>query len=286
MSEQSFTGHAGHGHRQGGLLERIAGELFEAMEHALHSEELATQKGVLQRLDPRVKLIGLLALIVAAVGSRTLPVVYGLLAVAILLAVSSRVSVRKTMLRVWLSVLFFTGVLSIPALFLVHGDTAWVVPTTGWTVTWQGLESAGFLVGRALTAASFAVLLILSTPWPHVLKALRVLHVPVIFIVILGMTHRYIFLFLKTAREMFEAKRSRMLARVSRRQARRIAVANLGVLLAKSLQLSNDVYLAMLARGYRGEDFTLDEFRMRAHDWAGLAVFAGLAAAAFWLGQW
>jgi cobalt/nickel transport system permease protein len=281
MSEQSFAGHHRH---QGGRLERLSAGLFETLEHAARAEELAAQAGLLQRFDPRVKLLGLLALIIASVFSRSLAVIYGLLGVAIVFAVASRISVSKTMVRVWLSVLLFTGILAIPALFLVPGDVAWRVPALGWTVTWQGLTSFGFIVGRALAAASFAVLLILTTPWPHVLKALRVLRVPVVFIVILGMTYRYIFLFLKAARDMFEAKRARCLAPVSRREARRIAVASAGVLLAKSLQLSNDVYLAMLARGYRGGDTTIDEFGLRASDWVGMAAFAVVAALAFWLG--
>ena len=43
----------------------------------------------------------------------------------------------------------------------------------------------------------------------HVLKALRVLRVPVVVVVVLGMTYRYILLLLEIAHEMFEARRSR-----------------------------------------------------------------------------
>jgi len=158
------------------------------------------------------------------------------------------------------------------------------VPWLGWGMTWQGLMSYTYIVGRSLTAASFAVLLILTTAWPHVLKALRSLRVPSVFIVILGMTYRYIFLFLKIAGAMFEARRSRMLARPTRAQARRIAIAGSGVLLDKSMQMSGDVYEAMLARGYRGEDTVITEFHMRFRDWVALLLFALVAAVAFWLG--
>ncbi len=281
MSEQSFTGHV---RGRAGILERISSELFDAMEHAAHAQAIAAEKGLLQRLDPRVKLVGLLALILAAVFSRALPVIYALFILAALLAAASRVSLHRAMARIWLSVLGFTGILSLPALFLVPGDTAAQVPGLGWAMSWQGTQSFAFIVGRALTAASFAVLLILTTPWPHVLKALRALRVPVVFIAILGMTYRYIFLFLKIAQTMFEARRSRMLARPSRRQARRMTVASAGVLLAKSVQMSDDVYEAMLARGYRGRNTTLDDFRMRARDWAALAAFALVGGLALWLG--
>lgn len=284
MSEQSFTGHAAGRHHQGGFLERIAAGLFTAMEHGLYAEKLATANGLLQRLDPRVKLVSLLLLIIAVVSAHSLPVVLALLAFACVLALASRVPVGTVMLRVWLSVLLFTGLLAIPAIFLVPGDVVYRLPVIGWSITFQGLHSAGFLVSRALTTASFAVLLVLCTPWPHVLKALRVLRVPAIFIVILGMTHRYIFLFLQTAHDMFEARRSRMLGTLSGRDARRIAGAGAGVLLAKSFYLSNEVYLAMLSRGYRGENHSLDDFAMKKLDWAALMGFIGVAALAFWLG--
>ena len=66
---------------------------------------------------------------------------------------------------------------------------------------------------------------------------------------------------------------------------RRLAGASVGVLLSKSIQLSGDVYLAMMSRGYRGEVYTLDDFTLRGRDWAALAGFLGTAALAFWLGQ-
>ena len=286
MSEQSFTGRAGRRrHHRGALIERITADLLEAMEHARSADRLAAAPGLLQGLDPRVKLIGLLLLIGSTVSSHRLWVVAVLWLLAVALAMASRVPLRRIMLRVGLSVLLFTGVLAIPAVFLVPGEPLYRLPWLDWPITVQGLTSAGFLVGRALTCASFAALLIVCTPWPQVLKALRVFRVPVVFIVILGMTYRYIFLFLRATQDLFEARRSRLLARLTGRDARRIAIANAGVLLSKSVDLSSEVYLAMLSRGYRGTDHTLHDFSMSVRDWAALAVFSAVAAAAFWVGR-
>jgi energy-coupling factor transporter transmembrane protein EcfT len=129
------------------------------------------------------------------------------------------------------------------------------------------------------------MLLVLTTPWTHILKALRVLRFPVVAIVILGMTYRYIFLLIAAAREMFESRRSRIVGELEAGDRRRLAVATAGVLLGKTVQLSGDVYLAMQARGFRGEVHVLDEFQMSASDWFGLAAFAGLGAAALWMGR-
>ena len=57
------------------------------------------------------------------------------------------------------------------------------------------------------------------------------------------------------------------------------------MLLSKSIQLSSDVYLAMLSRGFRGEIYTLDDFQMQRRDWFALAGLLGIAGLAFWLGR-
>jgi cobalt ECF transporter T component CbiQ len=270
--------------RRASFVERTIAGLAEAMERALYAEELAKIDGLLQRLDPRVKLIGMLALIVAAALSRNILVILGLFATAILLALLSHVPIRTLATRVWLSALLFTGLLALPAIFITPGRVLYRLPLLGWPVTAQGLGAASYLITRVETAATFALLLILCTPWTYVLKALRVLRVPVVFIVILGMTYRYIFLMLQTARDMFESRQSRMVGTLEGADRRRLASASVGVLLGKSFQLSNEVYLAMLSRGFRGEVYTLDEFQMLARDWAALAGFVALAALAFWLG--
>ena len=83
-----------------------------------------------------------------------------------------------------------------------------------------------------------------------------------VFVVILGMTCRYILLMLETAHEMFESRKSRTVGAASRADQRRMAVSSAGVLLGKTFQLSGEVYLAMQARGFRGEVYLLDDFRM------------------------
>ena len=86
------------------------------------------------------------------------------------------------------------------------------------------------------------------------------------------MAYRYILLLLQTARELFEARESRRVGRIDGVQGRRISMATAGVLLGKTLQLSDEVYAAMRSRGYRGEVYLLDRFTMRIADWAALAV--------------
>ena len=271
--------------RRKSFVEKTARGLLEATGQALFAEDMAATGGFLQRLDPRVKLIGIGALIAAAVAVHRLWVLAGILALGVALALASHIPMRLLAARVWLAVLAFTGAIALPAIFLTPGAAVWRLPLVEWQVTQQGLRSAGFLILRAETAATLSMLLILTTLWTRLLRALRYFRAPVVVVAILGMTYRYMFLFLATARDMFESRESRMVGVLEPADRRRMAAASAGVLLGKTLQVSGEVHLAMQARGFRGEIRLLDELQMRPNDWLRLAAFVGAATLAVWLGR-
>lgn len=248
------------------------------MDYALRAERLAQTPGLLQRLDPRLRIVAMLVLVGLTVSARSLGGLAALFGLSVALALASRIAPGVLARGIWLNVAMFTGVLALPALFLVPGEAMAHLPVLDWALTRPGLESAAFLVGRAATAATFAALPVLVTPWPHLLKALRGLRAPAVLVAILAMTYRYIFVLLQTALDMFEARRSRQVGRLTSAELRRMRVADAGVLLSKSLHLADEVFLAMQSRGYRGEQHGLIEFRFAAADWAALAGLAAIVA--------
>ncbi|MGA3260199.1 MAG: cobalt ECF transporter T component CbiQ [Bryobacteraceae bacterium] len=266
----------------GGFLERTIEGMHAGLERAVAAEHSAAGGGLLQRLDARVKVVGLLSLILAAALATRLWVIAAIFALAVVLAVLSRVPLRVLAARAWIGALAFTGAIAVPALFLTPGVALYRLPGLHWTVTAQGLTTASYLLLRVITAATLALLLEFTTPWVQVLKALRVFRIPVVFVAILGMASRYILLLLETAHEMFESRKSRSVGALEGAERRRMAVGSAGVLLSRTFQLSGDVYLAMQARGFRGEVHLLDDFAMKRLDWLALAGFAALAAAAVW----
>jgi cobalt ECF transporter T component CbiQ len=268
-----------------GVVERSLESFVNALQHAFHAEELAKKNGVLQKLDPRVKIAAILPLMVIAAWARRLGVIAVLFAIAVGVAMLSNVPLGTLAKRVWLGVLTFTGLISLPALFLTPGQAIYTLPLLDWIVTAQGLRAATYLIMRAETAATFSVLLVLCTPWGNLLKAFRVLRLPIVLVVILGMTYRYIFLLLRNAHEMFTSRKSRMVGRLDGREQRRAATASAGVLISKTLQLGGDVYSAMRSRGFQGEVYVLDEFKTGWFDWVMLAAFVTVAALAFWFGR-
>lgn len=271
--------------RRVNFVEKTIRGLLRVLQHALFAEQTAQYPGLLQRLDARVKLVGIMLLIFAAVALHQLSILAALLIVGVLLAFVSRIPIRVLATKVWIAVLALTGAIAIPAIFLTHGATVFRLPVLDWPVSYQGLRSAAFLVLRAETAATFAGLLIHCTRWAQLLRALRWFRVPAIVVAIFGMTYRYVFLLAQTAEAMFEAREARLIGILEPADRRRLAAASAGLLLNRSIQLSGEVHLAMQARGFRGDVRLLNDPAMRPKDWLGLAAFASLACAAMWLGR-
>jgi cobalt ECF transporter T component CbiQ len=253
-----------------GVISKTVRGFSRALGRTLVSENSAHAGGLLQGLDPRVKLIGMLALVVTAALSRRLPAMLGLLGLGVALALGSRLSLWSMAKRVWLVAFAFTAMIAAPALFLTPGTAVYSV--IGLAITAQGARSALLLIARVEAAVTLSTLLVLTTPWMHLLKALRTLMVPVI--ALLAMTHRYVVLLTETANAMFESRQSRMVGRLNRREQRRLMVNTGGVLLSKTMELGNEVFLAMQARGFRGEVRLLTDFRLRTRDYLAICGFA------------
>ncbi len=268
-----------------GALERTVDGLLEAMERTVSAEAGAARPGLLQPVDARVKLAGILGLVAAVALSHRLWVLAALLAGALLLAAASRLRLRVFISGVWLAAVGMSLLLALPALFLTPGRPIGHIPVPGWAVTATGLTSAGFLVLRAAAAATFAFLLVFTTPWPRVLKSLRAFGMPAVLVAVLAMTYRYILLLLEAAHDMFVARRSRAVGRLTAAERRRLAGHHAGVLLGRSLHLGGEVYLAMQARGFRGDVVLADDFAMARRDWVALAGLGAAAAVAIWAGR-
>jgi cobalt/nickel transport system permease protein len=258
------------------------------LRQVMFSEDTAGQPGLLQRLDPRAKIVGLLVLLVGASLLHTIPALLALYALTLALAAVSALPVGFFVKRVWLFVPIFTGIVVLPATLSIvtHGHVVltlwhWHGHPEGFTA--QGLTAAGLVVSRVAVSISLVVLLTLTTPWVRLLAALRSLGVPRMFVLVIGMAYRYLFLLLGSVTDMYEARKSRAVG-VQRhdRAARAFVASTAGALLGKSHQLSEEVHQAMTARGYRGDARVLAQPRFAARDAGWVVAAVALAVLVVW----
>ena len=262
------------------VLEKVLAGVAHVVESAMAADASSGRDGLLQRLDPRVKLLGLFALLLASVLVTRLSALLALFLIAVVFIVWSRLGIGRFAVRAWLFVPLFTLAIVLPA------TTSWVSPGQQlihlWgdlAVTTTGLASAARLVLRVLDAVSFSVLLAVTTPWNELLAALRVARVPRTFVFVLTVSYRYVFVLMRLVQGMVTARRSRTVGPVAPGEDRRFVGAAVGTLFGHSQALAEQVHAAMLARGFTGEAHTLTVWRVRRIDYLwGAGVAAALAA--------
>jgi cobalt/nickel transport system permease protein len=270
-----------------GWLEQTVGGITANIEHAIFTERHARSDGWLQRRDPRAKLVGFLTAILAASLASSVVGLALLYAATLAAARASRVPFGFFVKRVWLGIPFFAGIVVVPAIFFVPGDRVFdlALGPAHLAPSWNGLAGAVLFVSRVGVSVSLAVLMVVTTPWADVLKSLRALRTPQVFVLVLSMTYRYIFLFLHTANGMLLARKSRVVGRTSGGEQRRWITGTMGNLMSRAFKMSNDVYAAMLARGFDGEVRSFNMYKLAVADVLALAVVASVAVVAVFVGR-
>jgi cobalt/nickel transport system permease protein len=264
------------------LTRNIAG-FTRVLESVISTENISRASGLLQGLDPRVKLISFLLFIVTISLVRSLPLLGAIFVLILLMSLTSKVPPAFFIKRILIFVPIFTAVIAFPALFLTPGQS--ILQLGRVTITEQGALSASFLLLRVTDSLSLGVLLILTTPWSDILVALRWLRLPSLMVDILSMTYRYMFLLLHSVNSMFLARRSRVIGSFPAGENRRWLGLALATTMAKSQRLSEDVYLSMLSRGYEGEVHVLHEFRLNRRDFLWVVFSAAVILVSFWVGR-
>jgi cobalt/nickel transport system permease protein len=269
-----------------GFVEKTLAGITAGIESAIFSEENARRDGLLQRRDPRAKIACFLALIIATAISRHWQVLIPLYLIPLTGAALSRIDMDLYLKRVWLGLPLFSGIVIFPSIFFVGSEPLFTIPfgIFDLTVHKDGLAAAAIFVLRVGVSVSLAILLILTTKWADILKSLRVLKVPSVFVLVLAMTYRYVFLLLHTANGMFQARKSRIIARTSGKEQRWWVVSTIGVLMNRSFRMSEEVYNAMLARGFTNEIRTLTDYRMKVTDWGLMAFCLASSSLALYAG--
>jgi cobalt/nickel transport system permease protein len=257
-------------------LERSIVDGLSFFQEALFADESAGKKGFLQAREPRLKLLAVFALLMCVLFAQNIIVIAGLYGLCLFLALASFIDIVYFLKRTWFFIPFFSLVIAVPALF------GGLKPGEPLHITEQGVLSASIFFSRVLTSVSLCVLLALTTRHFQLLRALRCFGVPQVFVMTLGMCTRYIYLFLEVIQETFIAVKSRVGRVISSRHGRRLVSWNMAGLWKRSYTLNDQVYQAMLSRGYNGESRVLDASRATLKDALCLAAAVVLLIGVLW----
>lgn len=131
----------------------------------------------------------------------------------------------------------------------------------------RGLHLALAIVFKAAAIALMMEPLFNTTPLPATVQGLQRLGVPPIICQMVLMTHRYIFVFLHEAKRMNTGMRLRGFRKRTDLETMRVLGNFVGMLSVRSIDRTERVYQAMLARGYNGTFPGSYEFHAKGMDW-------------------
>jgi len=240
--------------------------------HHSYVDRFSQQASLVHRLDARVKLFAVLAYSVVVVSFDR----YALVALAplavlplamlwlgnvpVAFAIRRAAMLCPFILLLTLSAAWYDRM---PRELILGPWTLW--PPGGWITAANVLTK--FVLGiLAITA------LMCTTPFALLLEALRRLGLPRLLVMTLAFLYRYVFVLIDEGLRVRRARDFRGGAAAGLRQRLAGAGGAIGSLLGRTMDRSQRVHLAMLARGYDGAPRSLNRLRLRTADGLFVAV--------------
>jgi cobalt/nickel transport system permease protein len=255
--------------------------------------DLAGRAGLFQRLDPRLKLLFLAFYAVAISLKKEIAPEIFIMVFLLALTILSRLQLIPLYSRVLVLGIAFGGLLSLPAAcnLIVPGTIVVRLATLDSPhdflfyhipqvigLTKEGLYQTALLSLRVTNSVTACLLVLYSTQFPDLIKALGLLRVPDVFIIILTLFHKYLFILACSLEEMHLAMKSRLTSPVRKRIARVWATSRMAYTYRKSQQKCEEVFNAMLSRGFTGGIRLTAPYSFAPRDW-----LAGSALLAVWI---
>ena len=247
--------------------------------HIHLTDQYRQRESIVHHLDPRTKILVALALILAV--ALTPPgafVAYGLLYLFLLAAVLlARIDLSYVIKRSFIAIPFALAAVTLP--FTVAGETLATLPILGGlTISVEGTIRFVSILLKSWISVQAAILLVAITPFPDLLWGLRALRVPATLVAIVSFAYRYLFVLSDEALRLMQARAARSAVIDGRRGGGsllwrgKVTGRMVGSLMLRSMERSERIYNAMVARGYQGQTRVLKRPHMGRQDYVALVV--------------
>lgn len=272
----------GHLRRGSSFINKAIEHVAGVMKSGIINWELSSRDGLLQGLDARVKMLFLVFFIIIVSLKKTAfpELMIGIF--TLLLSIASRLNPVSHYRRILLLSFIFGFLVALPSAFNVFAGGAIIFPIMHlphsydfWIyhipseigITEEGLRGVSMLTLRVMNSLALSFLVFSTTPFPEIMKALKVFRVPDAFLMTIALTYKYIFIFAKTVLDMHLARKGRLLGAERDSESREWIANRMAVMFAKSRYRCEEVYKAMVQRGFTGT-ITIPGYRnMTSRDW-------------------
>jgi cobalt/nickel transport system permease protein len=244
--------------------------------------EVATGKGFLHEIDTRIKVIFWLFLVIIISLKKSILPELGIFSAVFVLSLLSRINLLNFYRKIFLLGFVFGFLIALPSAlnFITYGKMVIPIVTLPkaydfWVyhipkvigITKEGMTVVAMLTLRVLNSLSVSFLILYTTPFPEIVKALKVLRVPDTFLVIISLAYKYIFIFARVVSDMYLAKKSRLAGSVDGQEARNWVAGRMALLFRKTQLKCDEVFKAMIGRGFSGEVKLYRQQKIKGRDW-------------------
>ena len=252
--------------------------------------EVSLQKGFLNNLDARMKIAFWISLIIVISLKHSVLSEAGIFIFLFLLVVLGRLNLGRFYSKVLLLGFGFGFLVSAPSALniIVPGKTlipliTFAQPYKFWVykvpqvigITEEGMRIVSLLTLRVFNSLSVSFLILYTTPFADIVKALKVLRVPDTFLLIISMTYKYILTFAHVVSDMYLARKARLAGASAKKEAGEWIAGRIAFVFKKTQLECEEVFKAMSARGFSGRMRFYYSRKLTSKDWAaGLCLLA------------
>ncbi len=252
--------------------------------------ESSRRDGLLQSMDSRIKLLFMAAFLVLVSIKRELAPQAGIALLLFTLFISSRLDILPLYRRILGTALLFGVIVPLPSIFNIfnraepiftlfqlqrdHQFWLYHIPQTI-GITSSGIQGMALLTMRIANSVAISLLVLHTTSFPDLVKALRVFRIPETFIAVITLAYKYVFTFTRILEEMHLAKKSRLAGGMDNSQSRLWVAGRMAFLFRKSQGRCEDIFKAMLSRGYENRVMFHKFKKLQTRGWG--TVMTGLS---------
>jgi cobalt/nickel transport system permease protein len=258
------------------FIDKTLRHVLSFIEDSMFSENIAKKRGLLQGVEPRLKIVTLLFLVVVLSLQKSIGDIVIFLFLSFALVAASRISL-PFFLKKLLPAAIITLCISLPVVLnlVVKGkplivlfrferpvDIGPLIVPDSIEITEQGLKSALTLLFRVVASVSFVFLMIMTTRPNTFMKSVASL-IPGPLSSVVSMGYRYIYLLARKTEQFIMGLRSRQIVRVTSGRGQRWAASRMGLLFSISMDIANELAMSMESRGYRGDRFRIQDLKFK-----------------------
>jgi cobalt/nickel transport system permease protein len=249
--------------------------------------ENATKENIIQKINPHIKLISLvyLAIIISLVNNLHAQLLTS--ALIFTLYIISRLKVFQVYRKIFFIAFIFGFLIVLPASLnvitpgkIILNIIAFNKPSHFWIynipqnigLTENGLQVVALVFLRVLNSVSFALLIVFTTPFPALVKSLKIIGVPDTFLMIISLAYKYIFILSRTIEETYFALKSRLFMNIKKSNIRKLVGGRIFFIFKRSIIIYENTYYAMVSRGYNGKVVLHSSEKLAFRDFVALFI--------------